>query len=31
MTTYTLFCPSCGGDQVIRHGKAANESRATRT
>ncbi len=24
MITHTLSCPSCGSDQVIRHGKAAN-------
>ncbi len=24
MVTHTLFCPHCGSDSVIRHGKAAN-------
>ena len=24
MVTHTLFCPRCGGAEVIRHGKAAN-------
>ena len=30
MITHTLFCPSCGSEQVIRHGKAANRKQRYR-